>query len=710
MAQTKTRAETHVLDIVNQNDNISSTLKDMGIIRITKTGEKVDFPRFSMYYKIEPIIYNPNLSEQQIVNLLQGLDLNNIKAIYDEVGEFLYKDPNTLNLTDEQRVNLDICISFIEIYGISPNDEYITYLQPDFLFNRKKRLVSDKKTIDSIKENMDVVEYPTYNLSSYYEETHEIISYVQDLGIVDFSDKTYSLNGFDSVVIPSPFNYVNAATLIGISCQETSPKGTKTIILPKNPDNIISGQRNRKEEKRIPTDLVRAKMFELMLTAGYNPYTCFAIYDKEISFGHTQAIKATYEGLIGYDGAKTPKFVDMTRNSISKFFNFFDRSVFLSLTDEQKNYLQLPSEFKECVNPKDQILFSYYLALYNFKKFMNIYMNEDNMTERSFFFVSLFSKASEAERFKFVSAMTAAFHHLGEKYPRTCFQRVLEGYLPLRENNKNFPNSINTISLDALTDKFIDRLRSGADEHARTSMNVGEIVSRWQIEEELVSSNSSPDVFSLPALGDKIDNFFTRLFKREKKEVVELELEKSSKEKPKEDISFECRLGTKRNLIVQSNRAKSDIQGYEKGDVVEFYTFSYPQWATPVFSLTPVLKESNENLVGDIETFNNIETLTSTGDRDSKDPMKTAQVFWVPVDYVRFNGPELGEIIISDNTREKTITALEEFCIGGASRENMQTIQLTSNIFTMYKPNDRLLIPYSLLKPSIRKKIDANTN
>ncbi|MFA5382159.1 MAG: hypothetical protein WC356_03265 [Candidatus Micrarchaeia archaeon] len=704
-----TYVEQYVSNEINKQDTLSTKLSELNI---SKNGE-LDLSLFFMYYKVEPIIYNSKLSEQEVVNYLQNIDLNKVKQINGKYSQYLGQDLNKLKFTKEEKEEFLLCLAYQEIYGISNNDEYIIYLDPDYLYNKKLQLVSKSKkdTIKNVKHNMENVKYTEYNLSSYYHEMDEILNKVKNMDILDFSDKVYTFED-KQVIIPSPLQYINAATLVGISCQETCPRGTKTIVLPKNPDELIIKGKNRKTEKRIPTDLVRAKMFELMLSAGYNPFTCFAINDTKVSFGHTQAIEDTYAGLI-YPNGKSVDFTKLNKNSISKFFDFFDRNNFLKLSNKEKEYLQLPNKFEKCINSKDQILFSYYLALYNFTRFMKTYMSQDLMTERTFLFLNSFSKASEAERFRFVSAMTASLHHLGEGQAKEFFQRTLVFFLKKREENIDFDTKLKNVNLDDITKEFINQLRRGADEHAKTSMNIGEIVSRWQIEEEFVAYTSSSDTLLNLGIGEKIGNFFSNLFKQNKDSKIALELEKPPVEitgEEKEGITFECTLGSKRTLIIQSNRTKHKINNYDQNETVEYYTFSYPQWANPNYSLVPVLKEKDETtLVNDILLFNNIDDLKSTGDKNSKEPMKSAQVFWIPIDYIKFNGPELGEIIVPNNNKEKTEKILEEFCIGGASDENLRMIQLTSNIFNMNEPNDRLLIPYSILKSKIRNQIEDNS-
>jgi predicted nucleotidyltransferase len=394
----------------------------------------------------------------------------------------------------------------------------------------------------------------------------------------------------------------------------------------------------------------------------------------------------------------------------------------VSLTTEQKQYLQLPFVFEECTASKDQILFTYYLALYNIKKLMTEYMNPNkNQSERTFIIANSFAKASESERFRFVSAVTAGFHHMGEPVALDFFLKTIHTLLPHANNNPNFEEVLESMTLDEITTRFIKILRSSASYHAKTSMNVGEIVSRWYIEEELIPSteaDSSTIKTAKRQFENKINNLINKFLKRDLDNTVPLELDKPPVEitgEEQEGVEFNCTFGRKKNLIVQSTRTKNDIYKYSKNEFVEYYTFSYPQWASPHYSLSHVLKDSDVDLITQIHIFNNLDRdnpermLRSTGDSNSKDPMRTAMVFWIPIDYIRLEGPELGEIVIHNNTLEKTEKALEEFCIGGASEENLRLIQLTSNIHNMNEPNDRLLIPYSILKTPYKRKIDENS-
>ncbi len=715
-------AQRYILNVINQEDTLSDTLLNLGVIELKNNGEqKLDLPIFFMYCKIVPVIYREDLSELEIVNLLQNLDLNVVKDINEKYSQYLGKDLRKLNLTDEQIKEINMCIIFNEVYGISNNDDYINYLDLEYLYNKKKKKVStsNESKIVEIKNNLDATLYSEYTLSSYYQEIDNLVTGIQKLGLVDFSNITYTLDD-KTVVFPSPLQYINAATIVGISCQETSPNGIKTIVLPIDSDKPILGRKNRKTEQRIPTDLVRAKMFEVMLNSGFNPFTCFAIHDSRVSFGHTQAILNTYENLT-YRNGKATDLSALDKNSISKFFDFFNKEVFLNLSESKKQFLQLPLEFEECVQPKDQILFSYYLALYNINKLMFNYMNpKRHVSERSFVLANAFSNASESERFRFVSAVTAVFHHIGEPKALEHFKSLIHTILPRPNNNPGFEEALASITLDDLTNKYLEILNTGAASHAETSMNVGEIVSRWQIEEELVAHTSS-DTSSIENIKNKIgtvNRFLNNLFKRDQDSSVLLELEKPQVEitgQEEEGVTFQCIFGSKRNLIIQTNRTKQDIYGHEKDEFVDYYTFSYPQWGSPYYSFAPVLKESESDLILDIHKFNNLDPtdedrkLRNITDPNSKDPMRTAMVFWVPVDYVKFEGPELGEIIITDNNSEKLEKALEEFCIGGASQENLKMIQLASNIHNMNEPNDRLLIPYSILKAPIKRKIDANS-
>lgn len=740
------QANKYILNSVKaQDDSLYQELLKNNIITLTKNNEEIiNMDRFTIYYKVEPIIYNPNLSEIEIVNLLQNFDLNEVLELIP-YEQYLGKNLDKLELTEEQKQKIILCAIYRDIFGISKNDEYIKYLLPNYMYEVKlntKISNSNKPKIRRIKANMDKTHFDKYTLASYYHEIDDIVNYVRDLNIIDFSDIIFTL-GDKQVTFPSPLQYINAATIVGISCQEVSPGGVKTFSLPKDPNSIMVNNKNSKEEQRIPTDLVKAKMFELMLNANFNPFTSFAINDYEVSYGHTQAVENTYDLLISEDLSK------LNEKSISKFFDFFDKKSFLKLSSEQKGYLQIPINFEECTSSKDQILFTYYLGLYNISKFISEYMNpKKNVSERTFILVNSFSKASEAERFRFVSAVTAAYHHIGEPEAKALFLKEILSFLPRANNNEKFEEVLESMTLDKITDRYITRLKeyksSSASRHAKSSMNVGEIVSRWYVEEELVSATTADSISSNKELkreiGDSISSFFSKLFKRDLDNTVCLKLDESpvekieviknikKEEKPiekieiikevkKEELEFNCTFGGKRRLMIQSTKAKNDIYGHSKNEDVEYYTFSYPQWASPYYALIHVLKESppDVDLITHIHKFNNLDIndpkrkLRSTGGINPKDPMRTAQVFWIPIDYVKIEGPELGEIIIHNNTQEKTIKALEEFCIGGASEENLRIIQLTSNIFSMYEPNDRLLIPYSLLKAPYQRKIDENS-
>ena len=710
-----------------QEDSLSDTLSQIGAIKIKGREGHVDFAQFIRNYRVIPIIYNSDLSEQEIINLLQDVDLRQIKKISGEMEQYLYINPDTLDLTKEQRTELDLCAMYTLIYGIGPNDEYITYLDPDFLYKKKLQLIRSKRGKQQIETARGMMknaekrgEYEDYTLGSYYNYMNSIVERVQGLSIIDFSDAIYEYNG-RTAVVPSPLRYITAETLVGISCQETGPRGAKTIQLPKDPNKTLDKKNMLKTEK--PTDLVRAKMFELMLAAGYNPFTCFAIYDAEVSFGHTQAIRSTYNGLMDLPEGGTVIFRKLTKNSRTKFFDFFDKDRLVALPDEDKRFLQIPSKFEHCVNPEDQVLFSYYLSLYNFTKFMNIYMNPRNMTERSFLFVNAFANASEAERSKFVTAVTAAMHHTGERYPRRCFQSALEKFLRKREGNANFEDRLENVTLEDITNEFIKRLKAGPEEHAKTSMNIGQIVSRWYIEEEFVAATATDTSYykseltgkGAPTFGDLWE--MVNPFHREIDNVVSLEIQEREEERiageerkdrtamegeEKRVIEFRCSLGKRRKLLVSSQKTRFSIEGHEKGREVDYYVFSFPNWADER-ELRFFLKDGA--LIDDIKRFNNISIFENRNDPT----MQNAQVFWVPIDYVRFEGSYLGEINIPNNNRDKTEQVLEEFCIGGANEENLRIVQLCSNIYDIGAPNDRLLIPYSLLKRSARKTIDTNT-
>ncbi len=713
--------EEHIFaSIEKKEDTLIHELNKIGAIVKNGNEDTINIIQFTNCYRLIPIIYSTpkEIEQQKAVNLLHHINLHEVANLFKQYEKYIDMPLSKLNLNKKQMEGLAKLKTYVYIYGLSKNDQYLLYLNPNYQLtqkiNRYKIHGNKKKILLETERNINKTNYQTYNLESYFNEINENINKIKGMDIINFENITYEYGKKghkQSITIPSPLNYINASTIVGISCQEVSPNGSKTIQVLDDPNQIISRTNRLKTEKRKPKDAIRAKMFELMLMANYNPYASFAMYDSRISFGHTQAIMETYYGLNNMTNTTKEVPIDFINleNQIehglnTKFFDIFDKDKLLNLETGDKKFLQLPDTFEECVSSKDQILFSYYLTLYNFTKFLKtIYFNPDmKMTNRKLLLINAYSNASEVERFKFVSSIAAAMHHMGESAPWNYFQLTLQRILPDNKNTKKVDELMNKLTLDDITNQFINNLKNCSSEHAKSSMNVAEIISKWYLSNELVNYTSGSTKLESEKEQSKIVDVLkniTSLLKTEKDNVIEVESGKAS---------FECEMGKTIKLRIIDFETREDIVNHKKGKFVQHYVFSFPQWGSEQI-LLKILKDNNEQLLESIKTFNNIDTFQSTGDRNLKDPMQTAQIFWVPIDYMPFEGNKLGEINIPNNSRDKIITVLEKFCKDGATDENMKIIQLCSNIHSMYKPNDRLLIPLELLKHSARRIIEQNS-
>lgn len=634
--------------------------------------------------KLKRILYNPDLSDQEVGQHCKNYDL----LEYSEL-----KDKEQLT-----KAELFIVNDYEHNLGVSGNDFWKVkhYLDLEKCWEWKY----NKKTSSSQKNKVAELmygltgEWPTGHKQSNVMNVPEYIS--KPMTFNEMADKVqyevYKIrrhkilkeNNYEfeindqTISFDDPRNYFDEDALLADIVQEISPK-----------DYTPAG---------------RVEVLALLLNANMRIDCIPSLTDGYASCGAYQMTHATYSNLYSNDMTQEQSFDE---SIISEIIN---KDYFFNIDETQRIKLSSATQMSKCVGIEQQTRAAFYLGYYNLGRFQLFFLNTNKKNQRSNKLIKAWNNASTIERKRFIISISAAMFNRGEDVIFPSMGQALGDCQRYTSSSKYAGRAVGeNPALDQIRDRFIRELGTKnniASEHSINSNNIAVVLTNRRTNEP-----SPTEQLAVKQKRKNNENNKTKIISKEKNtinaeiEQVEYDYSKltfeSTKYEPVEQSQFVIAdsdgtsTHTAPDSITQAELEMESI-GYKVGNEYnllprtdettqsKYYTFSMPDWEETELNI--LLKKDNLEILKEL----NHDTLFMP-----KSDM--SEIVLVPIsemDERLFDG-KFVNIYVTDNDYEKTRALVKELCEGDVD-DNLKIIQIYSNYYDAETPPDKLRIPLGI--------------